>query len=224
MLKCVMFDLDGTIADTHPLCLAAFKAALKTTGGREFTDAEITATYGPSEEGCLKALVGDRAGEGIKIYLEYYRAYQQRLCPAPFPGLKEIFDLVRARGAALAIITGKCAASLALDLAAFGLEDRFQFIKTGRLEGADKPSDMRAVLAELGLTPEEAVYVGDSPTDITSARAVGLPVLAAAWAPGAERARLGSLAPDKLCLTVAELAGYLEENLPPALGGPAPGP
>jgi phosphoglycolate phosphatase/pyrophosphatase PpaX len=211
MLKCVMFDQDGTIADTHPLCLAAFKAALKIAGGREFTDAEILATYGPSEEGCLKALVGDRAAEGLKIYLEYYQAHQRLICPAPFPGLRQVLDLVRARGAALAIITGKCAASLALDLAAFDLEDRFRIIKTGRLEGADKPADMRAVLAELGLRPEEAVYVGDAPTDITSARAVGLPVLAAAWAPGAERERLRSLGPDRLCLTVAELAAWLEE-------------
>jgi len=218
MLKCVMFDLDGTIADTHPLCLAAFKAALKATGGREFTEAEITATYGPSEDGCLKALVGDRAGEGLKIYLEYYRAHHRRLCPAPFPGMREVFDLVRARGAELVLITGKCAASLALDLAVFGLEDNFRIIKTGRPEGADKPADMRAVLAELGLDPLEAVYVGDAPTDVTSARAAGLPVLAAAWAPGTEIDRLRSLGPDRLCRTVAELAGWLEE----AFGGAAP--
>jgi len=213
MLKCVMFDFDGTIADTHPLCLAAFRAAIKSTGGREFTDDEIRAAYGPSEDGCLKALVGERAGEGLKVYLEYYQAHHERLCPALFPGLWEIFSLVRARGAALALITGKCAASLALDLAAFGLEGIFQSIKTGRPEGADKPADMRAVLAEFGLGPEEAVYVGDAPTDVTSARAAGLPVLAAAWAPGAERERLLSLGPDRLCLTVAELAGWLEEAL-----------
>jgi len=33
MLKAVMFDMDGTIADTEPLCLAAFRAALEETGG-----------------------------------------------------------------------------------------------------------------------------------------------------------------------------------------------
>ena len=215
MLKCVMFDMDGTIADTEPLCLAAFQAALAVTGGRDFTKAEITSTYGPSEEGCLKALVGDRAGEGLKIYLEYYRAHHRRLCPAPFPGLLEVFDLVEARGAALALITGKSAASLALDLAAFGLEKRFRITKTGRPEGADKPADMRAVLQELGLASEEAVYIGDAPTDITSARVAGVSIWAAAWAPGADRDRLRSLGPDRLCLTLAELAGCLLETLPP---------
>ena len=213
MLKCVMFDMDGTIADTHPLCLAAFRAALAATGGREYTEAEITATYGPSEEGCLKTLVGDRAGEALVTYLEYYQTHHKRLCPAPFPGIPEVFDLVRARGAALALVTGKCAPSLALDLAAFGLEERFQVIKTGHPEGADKPADMRAALRELGLGPGEAVYVGDAPSDIASARAAGLPILAAAWAPGAERDRLRSLGPDRLCLAVADLAGYLQEFL-----------
>jgi phosphoglycolate phosphatase/pyrophosphatase PpaX len=217
MLKCVMFDMDGTIADTHPLCLAAFQAALEKAGGREYTKAEITATYGPSEDGCLKALVGDRAGEALVTYLEYYRAHHERLCPAPFPGIPEIFDLVRSRGAALALVTGKCAASLALDLAAFGFEKRFQVIKTGHPEGAGKPADMRAALWELGLRPEEAVYVGDAPEDVTSARAAGLSVLAAAWAPGTERDQLRRLSPDRLCLTVADLAGYLEKTLGSAL-------
>jgi phosphoglycolate phosphatase/pyrophosphatase PpaX len=121
--------------------------------------------------------------------------------------------LVEARGAILALITGKIAASLAMDLALFGLENRFRIIKTGHSEGADKPADMRAVLAELGLGPEEAVYVGDAPSDITSARTVGLPILAAAWAPGTEIDRLRSLGPDRLFLTVADLAAYLEEVL-----------
>jgi phosphoglycolate phosphatase/pyrophosphatase PpaX len=214
MLKCVIFDMDGTIADTQPLCLAAFQAALLATGGREFSEAEITAVYGPSEGGCLRALVGDRAEEGLKIYLADYQAHPQRICPAPFPGMRRIFDLVEARGAALALITGKSAASLAQDLAVFGLEERFQIVKTGRPEGADKPADMRAVLSELGLKPDEAVYVGDAPTDITSARAAGLPILAAAWAPGTETDRLRSLEPDHLFFAVEELAGYLRENLP----------
>ena len=216
MLKCVMFDMDGTIADTEPLCLAAFQAALAVTGGRDFTKAEITSTYGPSEEGCLRALVGDRAGEGLEIYLEHYQAHHRRLCPAPFPGIAEVFDLVLARGAALALITGKSAASLAFDLAAFGLKKWFKIIKTGRPEGADKPADMRAVLDELALAPGEAVYIGDAPADITSARAAGVSILAAAWAPGADKDRLRSLGPDRLCLTVADLAASLLEALPPS--------
>jgi phosphoglycolate phosphatase/pyrophosphatase PpaX len=207
--------MDGTIADTQPLCLAAFQAALAATGGREFTEAEITAVYGPAEVGCLRALVGDRAEEGLKIYLEYYQAHHQQLCPAPFPGIGLVFDLVEARGAALALITGKSAASLALDLTLFDLEKRFRISKTGHSEGADKPTDMRAVLAELGLRPGEAVYVGDAPSDITSARAVGLPILAAAWAPGAEKDRLRSLGPDQLFLSVEDLAAYLEKVLGP---------
>jgi phosphoglycolate phosphatase/pyrophosphatase PpaX len=213
MLKCVMFDMDGTIADTQPLCLAAFQAALAEVSGREFTEAEITATYGPSEDGCLRSLVGDRSTEALRIYLEYYRAHHQRFCPGPFPGMLEIFDLVRAGGAALALITGKSAASLALDLAAFGLEKRFDIIKTGRPEAADKPADMRDVLAELGLSPGEAVYVGDAPTDVSSARAAGLSIWAAAWAPGADREGLKNLAPDRLCLSVTDLAEALKIGL-----------
>ena len=213
MLKCVMFDMDGTIADTQPLCLAAFRTALTGVSGRKFSDAEITAAYGPSEEGCLKSLIGPRYGEAFRLYLKYYQAHHQRLCPAPFPGIREILDLVRGAGAHLVLITGKSAASLALDLAAFGLERRFDIIKTGRPEGGDKPADMRAVLTELKIPPLETLYVGDAPTDITSSRAAGLPVWAAAWAPGADREHLRNLAPDRLCLSVEDLADGLKEAL-----------
>ena len=57
MLKAVIFDFDGTVCDTLPLCIAAFRKSIEPLAGRRFSDQEITATFGPSEEGTIRALI-----------------------------------------------------------------------------------------------------------------------------------------------------------------------
>jgi len=52
-----IFDLDGTIGNTLPLCVTAFREALESLAGRPLSDAAIMATFGPSEEGTVMALV-----------------------------------------------------------------------------------------------------------------------------------------------------------------------
>ena len=45
-MKCLIFDLDGTLGNTLPLCIAAFKQAIEPLAGRSLSDAEIIATFG----------------------------------------------------------------------------------------------------------------------------------------------------------------------------------
>ena len=53
-LRGVIFDLDGTLADTLPVCYAAFRAAFhRYVPERTFSDAEITSFFGPNEEGVI---------------------------------------------------------------------------------------------------------------------------------------------------------------------------
>ena len=60
MIKCVAFDLDGTIGDTLPLCMAAFRDSIERLAGVKVTDEEIIKNFGPSEEGIIKVLLKDR--------------------------------------------------------------------------------------------------------------------------------------------------------------------
>ena len=55
-IKALIFDLDGTIGDTLPLCIKAFRRSIEPLIGRSVSDAEIIATFGPSEEGTIMAL------------------------------------------------------------------------------------------------------------------------------------------------------------------------
>ncbi|MER3436921.1 MAG: HAD family hydrolase, partial [Chloroflexota bacterium] len=76
----VLFDLDGTIADTLPLIYEAFDAALTPVLGRRLGDAEVRALFGPPDNAIIRSLVGDEAGEAaIARYLAVYEREHRRL-------------------------------------------------------------------------------------------------------------------------------------------------
>ena len=69
MLKAVLFDFDGTVGNTLPLCIAAFQKAITPLAGRSFSEREIVATFGPSEEGTIRALIPQFYEQGVEGYL-----------------------------------------------------------------------------------------------------------------------------------------------------------
>ena len=108
-MDCVIFDFDGTIANTVPLCVEALRRAVQNLTGRKPTAAEIESTFGPSEEGTLAAFAPGRTDEGMEIYLGIYRELHPVLCPAPFGGLEQVFSFLREKGVKTALVTGKSA-------------------------------------------------------------------------------------------------------------------
>jgi phosphoglycolate phosphatase/pyrophosphatase PpaX len=211
-LRGVIFDLDGTLADTLPLCIAAFRLAVEPLAARTLTDAEIIATFGPSEEGTIRALAPDHFAAGLAGYLRHYEALHDT-CPAPFAGVPALLAFLKARGARLGLVTGKGAGSAWISLRRFGLADVFEAVETGDPSGPVKAGGLRRILAGWRMAPEQAVYVGDAPSDILAARAAGVPVVGAAWAGTADRARLAALHPDALLTSVADLKAWLESRL-----------
>lgn len=203
-----IFDLDGTLADTLPVCYAAFRQVFNDHLGRTLSDSEIHARFGPSEEGVLRGLIPSDADTAIEDYFTHYRA-QHRLCPRPFDGIPELLADLQAKNVQLAVVTGKGPRSAAISLEALGLTDIFDLIEAGSPNGAVKPNCMRRVLAAWNLPPNQVFGVGDAPSDIRSAREVGLLPLGAAWAASTDIARLKAEQPDQLFHRVADLAAWL---------------
>jgi phosphoglycolate phosphatase/pyrophosphatase PpaX len=193
----LIFDLDGTIADTIPVCCAAFREAISRHTGRVLRDAEIVALFGPSEEGIIHGLVGDGWEACLESYLVAYER-EHVACPAAFDGLSELLDGLRRRGLRLGVVTGKGARSAAITLRLLGLADQFDAVETGSPQGAVKPAALRRIAARWGLEPAQIAYLGDAPTDMYDARAAGVLPLAAAWASTADRAALQAAAPCRL--------------------------
>ena len=210
------------MGDTLPVCFAAFRPTLEAFVGRRYGNAEIMATFGPSEEGIMQRLVPDRWEACLAAYLEAYEREHGR-CTAPFPGLEGAFELLRARGAALAIVTGKGAVSAAVSLRQLGVGRYFDVVETGSPVGGIKPASIRKVLVRWGARPDEVAYVGDAAADVDAAKEAGVIALAAAWASTARADELEARRPLATFSTVADFIAWIEANVKATPGSPDQG-
>lgn len=211
-LSGIIFDLDGTIADTIPVCLAAFRATFLEHTGRHFTDAEIQALFGPSEEGSLQRVLHRDWERGMDSFLIAYEAAHDG-CEAPFSGIVSALDWLARKKVKVAVVTGKGPKSAAISLNCLGLDGRFEIVEAGAPEGPIKPDSIRRVLAAWGAPAERVAYLGDSPSDVDAARSVGLCALSAMWAPGALRESILAKSPDAAFETVDAFRAWLEERV-----------
>ena len=208
-IKAVIFDLDGTLANTLPLCIRAFRESIEPLIHRQVSDAEIIATFGPSEEGTIRALAPDHYEQGGADYLHFYEAHHG-ICPHPFAGIKELLKVLQERDIRTAMVTGKGKQSTAISLAQFGLLPFFKILETGAPHGPRKPEGITNVLSQWSdLSKDEVIYVGDAPSDIEACRKTGIAIIAAAWAETAEPEKLAALHPDELFYTVSDFASWI---------------
>lgn len=213
MFKGIIFDLDGTIADTLPLCINAFRLAVEPLANKELTDEEIIATFGPSEEGTIMALAPNNYEEGIAGYLQYYTVLHSH-CPAPFTGIPQLLANLQHHNIRMALVTGKGDKSTAISLQQFGISHYFSIIETGSRHGPVKAERIADVLAAWSnLEKEEVLYIGDAPSDITACRKAGIPIAAAAWAATADAEKLQQLNPDALFYSVEDLSTWIQQHI-----------
>jgi len=211
----MVFDLDGTLADTVPVCVAAFRSAFERFQGRRYTDEEIKALFGPTEEGSCRRAVPDDWKGCLEAYLDAYESAHAELTE-PFPGIEDALRLLNERGVATAVVTGKGPISARISLRRLGLEPYFEFVETGSPDGPIKPESLRKVLAKWSMEPHETAYVGDVVYDMEAAAEVGMIALGAAWAENstvheARSTKLGAVFYD-----VCSLIGWIETNVPEA--------
>lgn len=212
-IKAVIFDLDGTLANTLPLCIKAFRQSVEPLVNRSISDEEIIATFGPSEEGTIMALAPSHYDKGVSDYLHFYEALHE-MCPVPFEGIEDLLAALKHRGVRIAMVTGKGKHSTDISLKYFELTHFFEVIETGSPSGARKAEGIELILDLLdNINKDEVVYVGDAPSDIIASRKVGIPVIAAAWADTADREKLKELKPDELFYTITDFSNWLFDKI-----------
>ena len=208
-IKAVIFDLDGTLANTLPLCIQAFRQSVEPLISRSISDADIIATFGPSEEGTIMALAPAHYDKGLADYLHYYKQLHN-MCPVPFEGMNAILQGLKKKGVRIAMVTGKGRHSMDISLRHFELTHFFEMIETGSPKGARKAEGIQIILDRLtDIKKDEVIYVGDAPSDITASRKVGIPIVAAAWAETSEPEKLQEMQPDELFYTIKDFEDWL---------------
>jgi pyrophosphatase PpaX len=199
----VLFDLDGTLVDSYELYLEAYRRALEPQLGRR-PDLEDFVRHHPSSElHFLRRWVGEAAEECHRAMQRHYRELHPTLCAGVYEGVPEMLAALRSAGVRMGIVTGKGRVTWEETHARLGLGD-FEVVVTEDDVAHPKPhpAGLLQALEAMGARPAEAIYVGDSLTDMEAGRAAGMRVGAALWpktAPGeAERFRadLAGLRPD----------------------------
>ena len=212
-IKGVIFDLDGTIGDTVPLCIKAFRKAIEPLIERSVSDEEIIATFGPSEEGTIMALAPEFYEEGVTNYLKYYEQYHD-MCPNPFEGIEDILRILKEKGIHISMVTGKGKYSTDISLKKFSIDSYFEIIETGIVSGPSKPQGIQNVIDFYKhLDKSEFIYVGDAPSDISASREVGISVISVAWAKSAEPKKLKELSPNEIFYSITEFSEWLNARI-----------
>ncbi len=202
----IIFDLDGTLGDTLPLCLAAFHLALEPLVGHPLTDEEIFSKFGPTEEGVVAAFAPERVEEGMAAFLQHYAALHEQY-PEPFDGVRDLLAALRAGGVRLGMVTAKGRESTLITLGRFGLE--LADVETGSPNGHRKAHGIRKMVARWGMAASRVLYVGDSVNDVRAAHEAGVHVAAVAWAGSADGLALEQAKPDALFTNIDDFAAWL---------------
>ena len=183
--EAVIFDLDGTLADTFPLIVAAWNAALGETLGREFSTEEVVSRFGIPDAAMLRRELNDHPEPVIEAALEKYFSHYESAhdMVQAFEGVPQMLQTLHERGVPLGVMTGKGRRPADISLRLLGWSKYFGSVVTGEDVTRQKPAPDGVLLAaqELKVASNRCAYVGDSPVDIGAGRAAGMFTIAAAW-------------------------------------------
>jgi HAD superfamily hydrolase (TIGR01509 family) len=209
-LSAILFDWDGTLADTAE---ASFRSYVRLFGsfGIRFDRELFQASYSPDwyRTHAFVGLPRERWGEADSLWLVLYEAEQARLLPGAADALRRLKEA----GLALAVVTSGSRARVTRELARFGLEDTFAALVCSEDAARRKPDPepLSVGLARLGVAAGQAACVGDSSEDVEMARAAGV---FSVGVPGGfpNHEALRSARPDLLAAGLPEAAGALIER------------
>jgi phosphoglycolate phosphatase len=183
----IVFDLDGTLVDTAPDLLDSLNHCLDSAGVPKVKDDEVRRYIGFGARTMIERAFA-RHGKPLadceldvlqQRFIEHYAAGipgRSRL----FPGVPEALDRFAGKGYLAAVCTNKLEALSTKLLEGLGIADRFAAICGADTFSHRKPDPRHLIgtIERAGGDPERAVMVGDSLTDIDTAKAAGIPVIA----------------------------------------------
>ena len=212
----LVFDLDGTLIDTAPdlvetlnvifaregLAPVPFATARKLIGG----GARAMIVRGVEAEGRVLS-----PAQIERLFDEFIAYYSEHIADRsrPFPGLIEALDALASRGHRFAVCTNKLERLSVLLLQQLDLAGRFAAICGQDTFGVQKPNPdmLRRTILAAGGTPERAIMIGDSETDVRTAKSAGIPIVAVDF--GYTERPVAEFAPDRVISHFAELPSVL---------------
>lgn len=197
MILGLLFDLDGTLADTAP-DLAHVVNILRNQYGRQPVPLELLRPHASQgARGLLEAGFGVHPGDPFfdELREEFLELYQTHLCVNTrlFDGIPELLDDVDQQGIPWGIVTNKFTRFTDPLVCKLGLQQRAQCVVSGDTFARPKPypDPLLGAARQLGLQPDTMIYLGDDERDMRAAQAAGMSGVIARYG------YLGSIPPDR---------------------------
>lgn len=215
--KYLFFDLDGTLTDSMPGITRSVRYALERLG-IEVPDLQSLVRFvGPPLKESFMTFYGmttTEAERAIALTREYFvpkGMFENEL----YAGVPELLDATRRAGCVNVMATSKPEPFARQIAAHFGIDTRFELISGSTLDGSrtTKAEVIGHALRTLGITPGEAVMIGDRHHDIEGAAATGLTAIGVRWGYAPE-GELEAARPAAIADDIDALRRLLLEGLP----------
>ena len=177
MIKCCVFDLDGTLLNTLDTITYYVNKMLVAHGISPITKEECSAFVGNGADSLIRRTLASRGIFDERLCCEYlaeYKGYydENPYClTTPYEGICETLRKLKERGVSLAVLSNKPERATRAAVGRF-FPDTFEIVLGGRDGVPLKPNPIGAleILDRLSLTPNECAYVGDTEVDVRTAK------------------------------------------------------
>lgn len=177
MAKCIIFDFDGTLADTSAGIVAAVKETFRRLGWPIPDEEKIRPTIGLVLEQsmqCIGNLTLEQSAEACRVYREIFPEYGVS-ASSLFPEVVQTLAYLHSRGIRMAIATSRGRDSLKMLIAPYGIDRYFEDMVTSTdgLKPKPAPDPVLALLARMNQPAADTLVVGDTTFDILMGAGAG---------------------------------------------------
>jgi 2-phosphoglycolate phosphatase len=218
VIEAVLFDLDGTLADTAPDLASTVNLMLKSRGLPAVALEQVRPHVSKGARGMIAsafAIGADHPGYAA-MRDEFLELYADNLCVESrlFPGMESLLAHLESQSIAWGVVTNKLERFARPVMEGLGLGRRAAVVVGGDTCGRAKPfpDPLLHAAAAMGVAPENVLYVGDDQRDVQAARAAGMPVVVAGYGylgDGPPPAQWGA---DAIVESAADLERWIRES------------
>lgn len=190
MASAVLFDFDGTLADTAADLSRALNRVRAGRGLEEVPLEQLRGHASAGARGLLQAGMGvlPEHDEYTPLREAFLKHYAENICVDTrlFPGVEELLSAIESRGLRWGIVTNKSTSLTRIVVRELGLADRAACVVCGDTTPHLKPhpASLLHAAGELRVATADCIYLGDDLRDVQAARAAGMRPVAVAWGYG----------------------------------------
>ncbi|MGG1516843.1 HAD family hydrolase [Paenibacillus oryzisoli] len=207
----ILFDFDGTLADTLPFSFAAFKAVFKKYDGKDVSNDALISMFGPTEDDIIAMNFQNKAFVHQAIQ-EYYDLYGQGHSNMnEIDSIIALLELLKENNKQIAVITGKSRRGFDISSEALKISHYFDYVVTGNdvAKAKPDPEGVYKAMHFFGVKVENVVFLGDSNADIVAGKSAGVRTYAVQWL-STYQSTVYDRNPDAIFSNTAEFIALLE--------------